>query len=52
MAYKILTNDTFKVISCSNNHCADDPASRNLHAEVVFPPSPMILLRHDNADGV
>jgi len=53
MTYKVFTDDTFKVISCSNIHCAYGPAFPNIRANILFPPSHVILLRHvyENSDG-
>jgi len=51
MTFKILTGDTLKVISHLNVHCDDDPYLTDLLCSIVSSTSPVILSRHDNADG-
>jgi len=43
MTFKIFTDGTFMVSSCSNVHCAEDSTSPCAYM--------FVFLRHDNADG-
>ena len=52
MTFKILTDDTQKIIHWSNVHSALDPNEPNLHVDPIQSSlSPIIKSRHDNSDG-